>query len=364
MLPQAHTHYLPIKSIIILFVVVLHLSIVFIISTIPDLKITIPQQKPITIEMVSFQPLTADEPQALKTDVVPQPTIDTDSHKPQAAKNTSQKPVKAVESTPKPSTVKKQTPDQKPKVDRQSILAKNNESLNSNLNNNVSTKEAPITPIQTPKAVEKTTETTLIQSQTSNDSSHTVNIPQPSTETQSNKATATEHKVAKPTNDTNVQPSATAEVKDSNQKDAHKPAQLASSNQQSSQNNTSKQNNASKNEASTASSSAKQAATKTTITNKNLVITMSSWKKKPDLQPSESLLKRLNVRNGTTLSIVLELKIDTKGKITDVTTKKSSGFTAYDEEMSKRVKTGILHPYLENGQPVSGTAILPISTNL
>lgn len=83
------------------------------------------------------------------------------------------------------------------------------------------------------------------------------------------------------------------------------------------------------------------------------------WKSKPKTDVPKSITKTLE--KGETLTALLNIGINEKGKITEVNLAQSSGNADFDKLVQKQIRTGRLHPHTVNKVAVTSTATVPMT---
>lgn len=77
------------------------------------------------------------------------------------------------------------------------------------------------------------------------------------------------------------------------------------------------------------------------------------------LVPPQLVYPRLSERNGERGTVMVRVYIDTAGVPQDVQVRSSSGFPRLDDAALTAVRKARFKPYLENGQPAAGWAVIP-----
>ena len=64
---------------------------------------------------------------------------------------------------------------------------------------------------------------------------------------------------------------------------------------------------------------------------------------------------------GEQLTVLLKLTVDKQGKITQVDIAESSGNNRFDRAAQKQIRSGRFRPFTQNGTPVKGIVIIPMT---
>ena len=85
----------------------------------------------------------------------------------------------------------------------------------------------------------------------------------------------------------------------------------------------------------------------------------ASWRNRPHLTLPHSITQHLEP--GEQLTVLLKLTVDKQGKITQVDIAESSGNNRFDRTAQKQIRSGRFRPFTQNGTPVKGIVIIPMT---
>ena len=85
----------------------------------------------------------------------------------------------------------------------------------------------------------------------------------------------------------------------------------------------------------------------------------ASWRNRPHLTLPHSITQHLEP--GEQLTVLLKLTVDKQGKITQVDIAESSGNNRFDRAAQKQIRSGRFRPFTQNGTPVKGIVIIPMT---